>query len=268
MHDTRFFTLVQSEGNHITGYITIPKHPKVSAAPVIVAFAPGFPARAHPVYDPQAHVLADMGFVVIRINQRGTEGFGRRFRDSLDGGIAKCAAEDALAAVNWAKSQTTLDTTRVALLGEDFAGFLALKALQLNPSAFRCAITFNAPIVPDSWLPDISDRNIGRQARRALLERSDPSIEELSLLKRNNPLLRPAFMVVHSVNNGAIAAESATLKSRLSKEGVPSTYREVHDDFALKLPLARARVYRELEEFLNLHLYDFNVKVGESKEVK
>jgi hypothetical protein len=42
----------------------------------------------------------------------------------------------------------------------------------------------------------------------------------------------------------------------------------VNEDYFLGLPKARARVYRALDEFLNLNLYQFDVKVGPTEVVR
>ena len=45
-------------------------------------------------------------------------------------------------------------------------------------------------------------------------------------------------------------------------------YVEVASGFLPELPGARAKAFRQIEEFFNLNLYDFDVRVGPTKEVK
>lgn len=268
LHLTRHFFAKTTTGLTLSGFITIPRTKKTKAAPLIIKFAPGLPATPHPVYDPEAQLFADMGFVVVRLNQRGTQGFGRRFRDAVTEGVEEAAAADAQTIIAWASAETTIDTKRVALVGEGFGGLLALKALKARPDAFRCAVTFDAPIVPDTWLPDIADNNVERQARRKRLEWSNPDVRQLSALHAATPTSKPVFLAIHAVNDGSNAANTRSLHARLQSAGVAAELEQFGDDFVMRLPGASAKVYRRVEEFLNANLYDFSVQLGDPVQVR
>jgi hypothetical protein len=43
---------------------------------------------------------------------------------------------------------------------------------------------------------------------------------------------------------------------------------DYHIDFVHRRPATRARIYRALDEFINLHLYNYDVKIGPTRVVK
>lgn len=264
LNDSRSFEFTSRDGARLNGYLTFPRRPRLNTPPLIICFTPGFPAHAHAEFDPEAQMLADMGFIVARVNQRGTLGFGRRHFDTSTAGVDRAPVADALATIEWLAARIKIDRKRVALLGRGFGGYLAVRALQLEPEVFRCAIAIDAPLDPDTWLPEDETRDAARQARRAILDRGPARATELSVLRRPEAITKPVLLIVQPVVDQTIDAANA----RLSSKAAPVERLDIGADFGLSLPLARARVYRRMQEFFNVNLYDFDVKIGETKEVK
>ena len=65
-----------------------------------------------------------------------------------------------------------------------------------------------------------------------------------------------------------IATGVAQLRSQLKRRDIPCVTVEFNTDFVQGLPAARARLYRELEEFFNLHLYNYDVTIGPTRVVR
>jgi hypothetical protein len=81
-------------------------------------------------------------------------------------------------------------------------------------------------------------------------------------------LTKPVMLVVDSPPDQMIAAQNIDLRSKLKRQGNPAEYIEVGSGFAQNVPGAKAKLFRQIEEFFNLNLYDYKVKVGPTKEVK
>jgi pimeloyl-ACP methyl ester carboxylesterase len=111
----------------------------------VVWFHDGPWQRVPPGFQRDAQALAAMGFMVAQINYRGSTGFGRRQREAISEGFDRIPVDDALAAIEWLGARHGFDRKRVAVGGEGFGGYLALRAVQLHPDAFRCAVAINAP---------------------------------------------------------------------------------------------------------------------------
>jgi hypothetical protein len=54
----------------------------------------------------------------------------------------------------------------------------------------------------------------------------------------------------------------------MQRQKRPVEFAELPAGFARGNPEARARAYLRIGEFLNEHLYEFGVKLGEAQEVK
>jgi hypothetical protein len=65
-----------------------------------------------------------------------------------------------------------------------------------------------------------------------------------------------------------IDAGLVQLRGQLARRDVPCVFLETNADFAAGAPAARTRVYRAMEEFFNLYLYNYDVKIGPTREVR
>ena len=276
LHATQFVEFAGPGGTQLSGFLTLPHAPRLDPPPVVIWFAPGLPPRPHPEFDPQAQVLADMGFVVCRLNNRGVLGLGARHRDALRRDLDHAAADDALAAIEWIAQRHRIDRKRVVAFGEGFAGHLAVRATQVRPGAFRCAVAFDPILNLSAWVqpPPDSDAppTAAQQINRLYLEGGGARLHQIAAGAHAEQLNAPLFIAAPAVPRTAaettLAAGVANLRAQLKRRDIPSVVVDYHEDFTARQPAARARVYRQLEEFLHLNLYQYNVKVGPTRVVK
>jgi dipeptidyl aminopeptidase/acylaminoacyl peptidase len=276
LHATQFFEFEGPGGAAISGFLTLPRAPRLNPPPLIIWFATGLPPQPHPEFSAQAQVLADMGFAVCRLNYRGLVGFGARERDVLRANIDGVPAADALAAIEWIASRHRIDRKRVATMGEGFAGLLAIRATQLYPDAFRCAVAFEPILDPAAWVEPPAESSappsFEQRVNRLFLTGKGSDLRRLSPLAHPDRLNAPVFftkrITPRSATDVAVAGGTSRLHGQLKRRDIPSVVAEIHDDYVAGSPGARTRLYRKLEEFFNLNLYDYNVKIGPTREVK
>jgi poly(3-hydroxybutyrate) depolymerase len=133
-------------GGRLTGYITRPHRPPVAKPALVVWFHDGPWQRVSSGFHADAQALAAMGFMVVEFNYRGSAGFGLRHREAITAGFDRVPVEDAVAGITRMAEKYAFDRRRVAVGGEGFGGYLALRALQLHPDTFRCGVAINAPL--------------------------------------------------------------------------------------------------------------------------
>jgi len=75
----------------------------------------------------------------MRINFRGSRGFGRRFRLASFKQWGRAMQYDVVDAADWAVRSGIADRSRMAILGHSYGGYAALAALTLTPDLFACA---------------------------------------------------------------------------------------------------------------------------------
>lgn len=85
------------------------------------------------------------GFLVWRVDNRGTAGRGHGFETPIFGQLGPTALQDQLTGVEYLRSLPYVDMTRIGVDGKSFGGFLTLYALLNSPDTFRCGVAVAGP---------------------------------------------------------------------------------------------------------------------------
>ncbi|MBI1214688.1 MAG: prolyl oligopeptidase family serine peptidase [Alphaproteobacteria bacterium] len=104
--------------------------------PLIVMIHGGPTSSAQPGFSPQKQWWTSRGFAVVDVNYRGSTGYGRDYRQKLDGNWGIADVEDCVAAVNYLVKEGKADADRVAIRGGSAGGFTVLAALT-SSDAFK-----------------------------------------------------------------------------------------------------------------------------------
>jgi acetyl esterase/lipase len=82
----------------------------------------------------------DHGFAVVRVNYRGSTGYGRAWTDALKHRIGLIELEDIEAVRAWAVSSGLADPERLVLTGGSWGGYLTLLGLGTRPDAWAVGV--------------------------------------------------------------------------------------------------------------------------------
>ena len=85
------------------------------------------------------------GFIVWRLDNRGSFGRGHAFETPIAGQLGPAALDDQLAGVEYLRTLPYVDTTRIGTDGKSFGGFLSLYALINAPDVYTCGVAGAAP---------------------------------------------------------------------------------------------------------------------------
>ncbi|WP_408055634.1 S9 family peptidase [Streptomyces apricus] len=82
----------------------------------------------------------DHGYMVVRVNYRGSTGYGREWTDALKHRVGLIELEDIEAVREWAVSSGYADPERLVLTGGSWGGYLTLLGLGVQPDAWALGI--------------------------------------------------------------------------------------------------------------------------------
>ena len=88
------------------------------------------------------------GYLVWRLDNRGSFGRGHAFETPIFGELGKAALDDQIAGVEYLRTLPYVDATRIGTDGKSFGGYMTLYALTFAPQVFRCGVA-GAP--PTDW---------------------------------------------------------------------------------------------------------------------
>ncbi|MYX25238.1 prolyl oligopeptidase family serine peptidase [Streptomyces sp. SID8381] len=82
----------------------------------------------------------DHGYAVVRVNYRGSTGYGREWTDALKHRVGLIELEDIAAVRDWAITSGLADPDRLILTGGSWGGYLTLLGLGIQPDAWALGI--------------------------------------------------------------------------------------------------------------------------------
>ncbi|WP_405412525.1 alpha/beta fold hydrolase [Streptomyces decoyicus] len=96
-------------------------------------------------FDPEVAAWTDEGFAVVRVNYRGSTGYGRAWTEALRRRVGHTELEDVAAVRQWAIDHKIADPARLVLAGWSWGGYLTLLALGTQPEDWTLGLA-GAPV--------------------------------------------------------------------------------------------------------------------------
>ncbi len=97
--------------------------------------------HSYGLYDSILELLRKDSVIVLKLDYRGSLGFGRAYAESLKNQVGKGDVNDVMDAVSYAKSRYNI--SNVYLAGNSYGGYLSLKSLAEHPETFTGVVSIN-----------------------------------------------------------------------------------------------------------------------------
>jgi dipeptidyl-peptidase-4 len=101
------------------------------------------------------------GFIVWRLDNRGSFGRGHAFETPVYGHLGPAALDDQLAGIEYLRSLPYVDTSRIGTDGKSFGGFMTLYGLEQAPDVFHCGVAGSGPTRWDYYDTIYTERYMG-----------------------------------------------------------------------------------------------------------
>lgn len=150
-----FITVKAEDGTLLHGAVYSPPTPAEGPLPLIVAVYGGPHAqrvtRAWDLTcDLEAQYLARSGYLVLRLDGRGSYGRGLAFEAALRHRFGTIELDDQVAGVRALVAQGRVLADRVGIYGWSYGGYMTLRALLMRPDIFRAGVA-GAPVTDFRW---------------------------------------------------------------------------------------------------------------------
>lgn len=145
-----FFTVKNREGDTLYGWMIKPVNFDPNKKYPVLMNVYGGPGR-NTVNDqwerdlPWYQMLAQEGYIIVSVDNRGTEHRGSKFKKCTYGKMGKLESADQIDAAMWLRNQTYVDKDRIGIWGWSYGGYMASLCLEVGHDIFKMAIAV-APV--------------------------------------------------------------------------------------------------------------------------
>jgi dipeptidyl-peptidase-4 len=195
--------------------------------------------------------IADQGYIVVRLDGRGTPYRGRDWERVIRGNLIDTALQDQVAGLRaLGAKHPELDLKRVGVTGWSFGGYFTAMATIRRPDIFRCGVA-GAPVVTwENYDTFYTERYLG-------LPQTDPAAYKVSsVLTYANQLSRPLLLIHGLTDDNVYVQHTLQLADALFMSGkhyeflpMLGTHMAASSD-----PLVRLREHMRLMDFFNHEL--------------
>lgn len=156
-------------------------------------------------------LLVQKGYIVVQVDSRGSNGYGRAFREEFLLGFADKDLEDYASAVAYLEAQDYVDPDRIGIWGSSYGGTLSVYALLKKPGLFQVGIAAAAAVDPLFFGTD--DVAIVRRPQ------THPGVFERKALKYAGNL-QDKLLFIHGMQDHVVPFKTtAVLAEELIKQG-------------------------------------------------
>jgi len=159
--------------------------------------------------------LAQQGFVVFSLDNRGTPRRGRDFGGALYGKQGTVEVDDQLRGVAWLKSQPWVDPARIGVQGWSNGGYMTLMLLAKHSEAYACGVA-GAPVT--DWA--LYDTHYTERYMNLPAANVD-GYQEARIASHLDGLKAKLLLIHGMADDNVLFTNSTSLMSELQKRGTP-----------------------------------------------
>ena len=258
---TRAVRIPARDGLSLPVLLTMPRDRKGSEPPPLVLMVHGGPWLFYRwTFDPFAQILASRGYAVLKVNYRGSSGYGSRFREAAIGELAGRVQEDVEDAFEWAVREGYADRARLAMYGDSFGGFCVLTAMIRGRLPVRAGVVLGGVVDSEAMVAENTFSPEGRALWAKYLGTGDVDemrriLREVSPIRHVERIRAPVLLVTGNTDRVVQSRHAAILARELKARGrvadLVSFPREGH---SIREPRNVIETYRETVRFLDRHL--------------
>jgi dipeptidyl-peptidase-4 len=158
--------------------------------------------------------LADQGFIVVAIDNRGTPGRGRDWEKAIYQKFGTVPIEDQVKGLNALCDKfPELDRDRVGIVGWSFGGYNAANGVLRRPDVFKAAVA-GAPVTDwEDYDTHYTERYLG------LLPESQKAYDDANLIPLAKDLKRPLLLVHGTADDNVYYRHTLKLADALFRAG-------------------------------------------------
>lgn len=238
--------------------------------PVLLGVHGGPTGQSRPSFNGAKQYLVSRGIAVFELNFRGSTGYGKRFARLDNQRLRPNAVRDMEDAMRWLEASGSVDTSRAAVMGGSYGGYMAFAAVTTFPELFDAAVSF---VGVSNWITALEGASPALQASDRVEYGDIHDPEDREFFRQLSPIhqvdrVRTPLMVLHGANDPRDpVTESDQFVRGVRENGGRVEYLRFPDEgHGIRRLENRLTAYRRVADFLERELGlegEPSVEVGE-----
>ena len=228
MAPVRAVDIAARDGQTLQAFLTRPSDARDPGPMVLMVHGGPHGVVDDPYFDEIAQLFAQHGYSVLKVNYRGSAGYGRAFQSAGFGQWGGVIQRDIADAARWAIGAGVADPHRIAIYGESFGAYAAVMNALLEPDLYRCAIgiagVYNVPLMFEAG--DVHRRAMGLAYLRTTLGDDPAALEAISPVQNAARIRVPIFLAHGGADVRSPVVHARQLRDALTAQGKPVEYLE------------------------------------------
>lgn len=252
-------SFISRDGLTINGYLSLPLEAEPKNLPVVLLVHGGPWVRDTWIYSPEAQFLTNRGYAVLRVNYRGSSGYGKKFWELSFKQWGRKMQDDLTDGVKWLISEGIADPKRVAIYGGSYGGYATLAGLTFTPDLYACGIDYVGvsnlftfmKSIPPYWKPylEMMYEMVGNP------EKDKKLMNDVSPVFHVDKIKAPLFIAQGRMDPRVNINESNQMVDALKKRGIEVPYMvKDNEGHGFRNEENRFEFYEAMEKFLEKHL--------------
>jgi dipeptidyl aminopeptidase/acylaminoacyl peptidase len=194
-----------------------------SKAPALVFVHGGPGGQTRAGYGALTQFLANHGYVVLGINNRGSSGYGKTFYTADDRKHGREPLWDCVEAKKYLKSLGYVDEDKIGIIGGSYGGYMVLSALAFKPEEFKVGVDLFGVA---NWIRTLeSIPPYWESSRKALYKEIGDPVKDRQFLMDTSPLFhadqitKPLIVLQGANDPRVIKPESDDIVKAIQKKG-------------------------------------------------
>lgn len=247
------YSFKASDGVEISGYLTLPPHK--TAAPLVVYPHGGPHARDSREFDPMVQYLSQLGYAVLQVNFRGSEGFGSAFETAGYQQWGKRMQQDVYDAMDYVLASGKVSKDKACILGFSYGGYVALTSAFQQPARFDCIVSVSGisdvrEMVEDEEREEFYIENVVDMTNTDAVK----ALDEVSAIYQIDHI-KTDILLIHGTKDTQVHYQQSAAFYKAAKKHLNIEYLEIKDGtHYFDDADSKRQLYQKLDTFLTRYL--------------
>ena len=227
--------------------------------PALVWVHGGPGGQSSTYYSALLQYLANNGYAVLAVNNRGSSGYGKSFFKAADHQHGEIDLADCVAGKDYLQTLDFIDHDRIGIIGGSYGGYMVGAALAFQPDVFKVGVNIFGVMNWERTLKSIP--SWWESGRMALYKKIGDPYNETDYIRSISPLFhahkitKPLIVLQGANDPRVLKVESDEIVAEVKKNNVPVDYIVFDDEgHGFTKKANQIKGYQAILQFLNVHL--------------